>query len=208
MLLWVIIMEYTEKENEIYESFKELISKNDYRPLKFKELCYMYEVDTEEKKATFLEYLNKLCDDVLLIKTKNNRYMLPPKDMLTGTFSSTRRGFGFVTVEGYEEDFFVSAKDSLNAFHGDKVLISVIKGSRGPRKEARIIRILSRNTSELIGVYQQCEGYGFVIPNNKKIADDIYIPKHSASNAVSGSVVIVTLEDFGDDKKSPTGHLF
>lgn len=207
MLLWVIIMEYTEKENEIYESFKELMSKNDYRPLKFKELCYMYEVDTEEKKAAFLDYLNKLCDDVLLIKTKNNRYMLPPKDMLTGTFSSTRRGFGFVTVEGYEEDFFVSAKDSLNAFHGDKVLISVIKGSRGPRKEARIIRILSRNTSELIGVYQQCEGYGFVIPNNKKIADDIYIPKHSASNAVSGSVVIVTLEDFGDDKKSPTGHV-
>lgn len=49
-------MEYTEKENEIYESFKELMSKNDYRPLKFKELCYMYEVDTEEKKAASLDY--------------------------------------------------------------------------------------------------------------------------------------------------------
>ena len=200
-------MEYTEKENEIYESFKEFMSKNDYRPLKFKEICYMFEVDDEEKKEAFLTFLNKLCDDVKLIKTKNNRYMLPPKDMLTGIYSSTRRGFGFVTVEGYDEDFFVSAKDSINAFHGDKVLISINKGARGPRKEARVVRILSRNTSELLGVYQQCDGYGFVIPNNKKIADDIYIPKHSASNAVTGSVVIVEIEDFGDDKKSPTGHI-
>ena len=97
MLLWVIIMEYTEKENEIYESFKELMSKNDYRPLKFKELCYMYEVDTEEKKAAFLEYLNKLCDDVLLIKTKNNRYMLPPKDV--PNFVSNTEGSSFLSTE-------------------------------------------------------------------------------------------------------------
>jgi len=171
-------MEYTDKEIEIYESFREFMSKNDYRPLKFKELCYMYEVNDEEKKEAFLVFLNKLCDDVKLIKTKNNRYMLPPKDMMTGIYSSTRRGFGFVTVEGYDEDFFIPASDSLNAFHGDKVLITAVKGARGPRKEARIVRILSRNTSEIIGVYQQCEGYGFVIPNNKKIADDIYIPKH------------------------------
>ena len=202
-----MLEEYTEKEIEMFEKLREQMSQPDYRPLKFKELCYLYEITTEEEKEAFLEYINRLCDDVKLVKTKNNRYMLPPKGMLVGIYSSTRRGFGFVTVEGYDEDFFIPASDSLNAFHGDKVLISVITKQSGPRKEARITRILSRNIAELIGVYQQCEGYGFVIPNNKKIADDIYIPKHASNNAVTGSIVIVSLTDFGDGKKSPEGSV-
>ena len=189
----------------IYEDMKQKMSEPDYRPLKFKELCYLYDISDEKAKVRFLDYLNILCDDVQLIKTKNNRYMLPPKNMLVGIYSSTRRGFGFVTVDGYDEDFFVSARNSLNAFHGDRVLINVINSQHGPRKEARIERILSRNTSELIGIYQACEGYGFVIPNNKKVADDIYIPRHSSGNAVTGSIVIAELVDYGSNRKSPEG---
>ena len=198
-------IEYTDSELEIYESFKERMSASDYRPLKFKELCSLY--DMEDVKDDFLDYINRLCDDVKLIKTKNNRYMLPPKDMLVGIYSGTSRGFGFVTVEGFDEDFFIPGKETLNAFHGDKVLISTLKHARGPRKEARIIRILSRNTSQLIGVFNQCEGYGFVIPNNKKIADDIYIPGFATGNAVTGSLVIIELTDFGTEKRNPEGKV-
>ncbi|MBP3232884.1 MAG: ribonuclease R [Eubacterium sp.] len=196
---------YSEEFQKIYENMVDIMSANDYRPMKFKELCYLYDINTAEEKDDFLTFINKLCDEVKLIKTKNNRYMLPPKNVLTGIYSSTRKGFGFVTVEGYDEDFFIPAKDNMNAFHGDKVLISVLKGARGPRAEAKILRILSRNTSELIGVYQQCEGYGFVIPNIKKIADDIFIPKGASKGAVTGSVVVVDIKSFGTEKKSPEG---
>ncbi len=194
-------------DDEFFEQLKNVMSASDYRPLRFKELCYLYDVSTEEEKETFLEWLSQLCDDVKLVKTKNNRYMLPPKGMLTGIYSGTRRGFGFVTVEGYDEDFFVAERDSLNAFHGDRVLINVENVQRGPRKEAKITRILSRNTTELIGIYQENEGYGFVIPNNKKIADDIFIRKGSNQGAVTGSLVVVELENFGTSKKSPEGHV-
>lgn len=200
------IIEYTDEELELFEDFKERMSSPNYRPLRFKEMCEVYEVE-DDKKDGFLDFLNRLCDDVKLIKTKNERYMLPPKDMLVGIYSSTRRGFGFVTVEGYDEDFFIPAKDSLNAFHGDKVLISPLNRVTGPRKEARITRILSRNTTELLGVFQSANGYGFVIPNNKKIADDIYIPGHASHNAVTGSLVIVELQDYGTEKKSPEGKV-
>ena len=199
--------EYTEEEMDMYESFKKIMSESDYRPLKFKELCNLYEITKEDKKDEFLGFLNRLTDEVKLIKTKNNRYMLPPANMLVGIYTSTRRGFGFVSVQGEDEDYFVSSKDSSNAFHGDKVLIQILDHNSGPRKEARITRILSRNTTELLGVYQQCDGYGFVIPNNKKIADDIYIPDHGNGNAVTGSLVIVSLESYGDSKKSPEGHI-
>ncbi len=199
--------EYNDKEIEIYDKLNELMSRADYRPMRFKELCVLYEITESDKKEEFLNLLSHFCDDVKLVKTKNDRYMLPPKGMLVGIYSSTRQGFGFVSVEGYEDDFFVSRKDSLNAFHGDKVLITVIPGSNGPKKEAVINRILSRNTERLIGVYQESESFGFVLPNNKKIANDIFIPKGCNMGAVTGSVVIVTLKNYGDKGKSPEGYV-
>ena len=192
---------------ELIERIIEMMSKPDYRPVKFKELCSIFDVASEEEKSEFFEIINSLCDEVKIVKTKNEKYMLPPKGVLAGIYSSTRRGFGFVKVDGYEEEFFVSAHDSLNAFHGDKVLISVSDRISGPKKEARIVRILSRNVTELIGIYQQNDSYGFVIPNNKKIADDIFIPKGAAGNAVTGSLVITEIMDYGDSRKSPTGKI-
>ncbi len=198
--------EYTENEIEIYERLKELMSKNDYRPLRFKDLCALYEITDSGEKEKFLQLLIHLCNDVKLIKTKNDKYMLPSKDMLVGIYSGTKRGFGFVKVEGYEEDFFIPEKESLNAFNGDKVLIRVIPGNSGPRKEGAVTRILSRNTEELIGVYQASDNFGFVIPNDKKIGD-IFISRGESKGAVTGSVVIVSIKDYGSSKKSPEGFI-
>ncbi|MCR5543822.1 MAG: ribonuclease R [Eubacterium sp.] len=193
------------KFENLYENLYKMMSESDYAPLKFKGLCNVLGISNTDEKEELLTQLNKLCDEVKIIKTKNDKYMLPPKGVLVGIYSGTRRGFGFVSVEGEEEDYFVAARDSLNAFHGDKVLINDLKTSSGPKKEAKIVRILSRNISELIGVYQENEGYGFVIPNNKKISDDIFIPKGAGNGAVTGSLVMVSISDYGSDKKSPTG---
>ena len=113
--------EYTEEEMDMYESFKKIMSESDYRPLKFKELCNLYEITKEDKKDEFLGFLNRLTDEVKLIKTKNNRYMLPPANMLVGIYTSTRRGFGFVSVQGEDEDYF----DYVRKLSGDPVARTV-----------------------------------------------------------------------------------
>ncbi|MCR5214853.1 MAG: ribonuclease R [Eubacterium sp.] len=198
--------EYSQSELEIYDNLKELMSKENYRPLRFKDLCVLYEINESDQKDSFLKLLNHFCDDVKIIKTKNDKYMLPPKDLLIGIYSSTRKGFGFVKVEGFDEEFFVPEKESLNAFNGDKVLIKVNPTSNGPKKEASINRILSRNTNEIIGVYEASDNFGFVVPNDKKIGD-IFINKGQSKGAVTGSLVIVSIKDYGSNKKSPEGFV-
>ncbi len=203
-------VEYTEEETafreEMHEKILDHMAEKDYRPARFKELKNFFDIDDEDEDK-FLGLLNEMEDEVSIVKTKNNRYMLPPDNVLVGTYLSTRRGFGFVSVEGYTDDFFIPTKDSLNAFHDDRVLIQVTKRSyaRDMKSEARVVRILNRGITTLIGVYQASDGYGFVIPNNKKIADDIFIPEKASKGAVSGSLVIVELQDYGTGKKSPTG---
>ncbi len=195
-----------EEDDERVRRILNLLSSKEYRPAKFKELCEILNV-ADEDKDIFLEILNRLCDEVKIIKTKNNRYMLTPDHVMTGTYMSTRRGFGFVRVNGEKDDYFVAGRNSLNAFHGDKVLIQASKDQHGPRKEAKIVRVISREISEIIGVFTKSDGYGFVVPNNKKIADDIFVPEKASLGAVTGNIVIVSLVDYGTGKKSPTGKI-
>ena len=183
----------------------DLFGEKDYRPMRYKELCYFLQLTSEEDKQ-LLDSLDDLTEEYKIIKTRNNRFMLTPKDTHVGIFTGNRRGFGFVTVEGYDEDFFIHAKDTANAFEGDKVLIRESgRNSGGSRTEASVIRVLDHGIRSVIGVYDPAENYGFVIPNNKKIANDIFIPKEASNGAVKGSIVIADIKDYGDDRKSPTG---
>lgn len=191
---------------EIKEKVERVLSDPAYKPARFKDLAYLLSVKEEDRDA-FLSLLNQMVAEGQILKTKNNRYMKMPDQVLTGTYLSTKRGFGFVRVEGVPEDFFIPGRDSLNAFHGDRVLIQVNKNQHGPRTEAKVVRILSRETDELIGVYQESEGTGFVIPNNRKIGCDIYVPENARQGAVTGNLVLVSLLDYGSRKKSPTGKI-
>ena len=184
-----------------------IMSSKDYKPMRFKELTYLLGLQSEEDKQELLDILDALTEDFKIIKTRNNRYMLTPKDTHVGIYTGNRKGYGFVTVEGYADDFFIHAKDTANAFEGDRVLIREKNHGQqfGNRTEAAVVRVISHGIANVIGVYEPGNGFGFVIPNNKKIAYDIFIPKEASCGAVKGSIVIADIKDYGDDKKSPSG---
>ena len=192
--------------DKISEELLHLMSDKDYKPAKLKDLILRFEIPDEDK-GKFINLIDELQKEGKIVKTNKDRYMLPQKGLLTGLFHSNKSGFGFVTVEGYDEDFFIASRDTNGAFQGDTVMIKPSSYQRGPRKEAVIERILSRNTDRVIGVYRDNESYGFVVPNDKKIADDIYIPGTASAGAVTGNIVVVTLTSYGDNKKSPEGQI-
>ena len=119
--------EYSEEEmnfrEEMHDKILDLMADRDYKPSRYKEFRHFFDIKPEEEDM-FINLLNDMEDEVSIIKTKNNRYMLPPDNVLVGTYLSTRRGFGFVRVEGYQQDFFISARDSINAFHEDNDYMS------------------------------------------------------------------------------------
>ena len=76
-------------------------------------------------------------------------------------YTGNPKGFGFVTVEGEEEDYFIPESASFSAMHGDKVMIRVVKSPAGRRKEAEVIRIVEHGNSEIVGYFQKNKKYGF-----------------------------------------------
>ena len=179
-----------------------------YVPMKEKELAILMQVAPEEREE-FKSILNELLSEGKLMITRRGKYQKAEANVLTGTFLGNMKGFGFVEVEGAEEDFFVSEKDTLGAFHKDTVEIVPIPSRGGKRKEAKVIRIVAHDITTLVGTYDSVpgKGYGFVIPDNQKLSSDIFVSKENAKGAVSGHKVVVEIMDYGNGRKSPEGRI-
>ncbi len=184
----------------------EFISSTEYKPMKLKEMATILQVPRNEK-SDFREVLEALSADGKIEADNAGKYRVSDNNTKTGTFSGTQRGFGFVIVEGEEDDIFIPENATKGALHNDKVLVSVREGQKGKRKEGEVLRILERSNSTVVGTFEQSKNYGFVIPDNTKFGKDIFIQKEHTKGAVNGHKVVVKLTNFGDKLKNPEGKI-
>ncbi len=184
----------------------ELVADDAYVPMKEKELAAFMQVSREER-AALREVLQALLAEGRLQVNGQGRYSRPDEDKPVGTFIANARGFGFVEVEGREEDFYVPEDKTNGAFHLDKVQVMLLHGQHGKRQEAAVLRILERGTKQVVGTYEQSEHFGFVIPDSSRIGKDIFVPRERSKGAVNGHKVVVELTSYGDETHKPEGRV-
>ncbi|MDD6266464.1 MAG: ribonuclease R [Clostridium sp.] len=200
------------EEKELYlerkEKVKDVIYSPEYKPMKYKELAFLFQL-TEDEKPVLSQILNELTEEGRIVKTPREKYQRLDAGILCGTCTGNNRGFGFVTVEGDDEDYFIPEKACNGALHMDTVLMRVTnaESSAGRRREGEITRILSHGIKELVGTFDPGKGYGFVIPDNQKFNQDIFIPKALTKGAVRGHKVVVQITDYGNKNQKPEGRI-
>ncbi len=184
----------------------DFINSKEYHPLKFKEIANILQVPRDEKQD-LREVLTSLQADGKIDQDTQGRYKLADANTRTGVFSGTQRGFGFVIIEGEDEDIFIPENATKGALHNDKVMVSIKDDRTGKRKEGEIIRILERSSSTIVGTFEKSKNYGFVIPDNQKFGKDIFIQKEHTKGAVNGHKVVVKITDYGGQDKNPEGKV-
>lgn len=128
---------------------------------------------------------------------------------LEGVFERRHNGMHQVKVEGYEETFTVYDGDELQALTGDKVKIKKIGGRRSKSNgmQARVLEVIERVEHRYVGVLQQSGKYNFVIPDNRSLDKDIYIPNERIGKAKNGDKVFVQIERWPQFSKNPIGKI-
>ena len=184
----------------------ELLQDEIYIPMKEKEMAAFLQVSKEDRED-FHELLDELLREGKIDITERGKYVKPVKNMLKGIFISNARGFGFVEIEGMETDLFIPEEYVNGAFHNDTVQVRLLEEKSGKRQEAEVIRILSRGTTQVVGTFQKGKNFGFVVPDNMKLATDIFIPIEWSKGAMDGHKVVVDLTSYGDERKSPEGKV-
>ena len=124
---------------------------------------------------------------------------------ITGVFCANARGFGFISVDGEDADYFVPRSRTAGAFDKDIVEAVVSGRRRGESREAKVVRIIERGNIRVVGLYKKSGTGGFVIPDNEKIPGSIHVSPENKNGAASGQKVLVRIESYGLPKQSPEG---
>lgn len=182
-----------------------LFEEKTYVPMKLKELAVFLDIPKarrEELKAV----LDILLEEGKIGISAKGKYGKARDFARVGIFTGHARGFGFVTVEGQEQDIFIPAEKTAGAMNGDKVQAAETDtGVKGKRPEGVILKVLERANQTVIGYYQKNKSYGFVLPDNQKLTQDIFIPQGKDMGAVTGHKVVAKITDYGGARRKPEG---
>lgn len=187
----------------------DLVESDFYVPMKEKELAVMLQVSKQDR-GELNRILNELLAEGKLSLTKKGKFVKAKHSdkELIGTFISHPKGFGFVEIDGRDEDLYIPENCVNGAFHKDTVKVALLSGKSGKRQEAQVVEILSRGMKQIVGIYDKSnKNFGFVIPDNTKISDDIFVPVERSKGAVSGHKVVCEITDYGKNNRKPEGKI-
>src|SRR3990172_9180301 len=151
------------------------------KPLSFREIVSSMNLSHAEAKA-LKRLLRELVKAGEVVMNRKGLYG-PSEEMnlITGYFDAHRDGYGFVVLEKPgERDVFVPARWTLGSMDNDRVIVRV---ENWQRREGRIVRILERATTRIVGRFELTKTASYVRPKNKAISFDLYIPPQDRGRA-------------------------
>ncbi|MCM0648405.1 ribonuclease R [Clostridium swellfunianum] len=192
----------------IREAVVEFMREKSYKPISIYELAYAMNIEKSDFKM-FQDVIYDMEKDGEIIKTRTEHYGVPEKmGLVVGKLQGHQKGYGFVIPEISEPDVFIPISAMGGAMHGDKVIAKITREeNEGKRREGEIIRIIKRGNKTIIGTYEDSKNFGFVVADDRRIYQDIFIPKAERNGAKTGQVVIVEITEWPDKRRNPEGRV-
>ncbi|GIO32708.1 MULTISPECIES: ribonuclease R [Paenibacillus] len=192
------------------QTILELMQDPDYKPMTYQELEKHFGITDSAEFREFLKMLNKLEQEGRIMMTRSERYGLPERlDFLRGRLQVHAKGFAFLIPEDKEHpDVYIGAHDLSSGMNGDTVLVRITtRGPAGGKLEGEVVKIVNRAVNQVVGVFQGHEAYGFVLPDDKRIVRDIFIPKEAMKGAVDGDKVVVSIVSYPEGRTAAEGEV-
>ncbi|MDU1314834.1 MAG: ribonuclease R [Clostridium septicum] len=178
-----------------------------YRPMDIQELVAVFDINPDEYKP-FKKALKSMEKEGLIVRTKKDKFALPERlGLITGKIQVHQKGFGFLIpeVEG-EKDVFIPSSCMNGAMNNDKVIVQITRDDlNGKKREGEVSEVLERANTKVIGIYEDSRNFGFVVPEDTRLNQDIFISKKDKLNAKNGDVVICEVTKWPEKRRSPEG---
>ncbi len=183
-----------------------------HHPATARELVTVLKIPREERSA-LKRLLRSLVADGEIVEVRGNRYGLADRmDLVVGRLEAHPSGFAFVTperpIEGAKGDIYIAAANLKEALHGDRVVVRIEQHRPDGRVEGRIVRVLERRAQTIVGRYDlDGAGLGFVLPFDRRVNADVYVPRGEAAAASPGDMVTVEITRWPTPSRGPLGRI-
>jgi len=191
----------------IKKALLEFMREEAYRPMDIQELVAVFDINENEYRA-FKKALKTMEKEGLILRTKKDKFALPERlGLVTGTLQAHAKGFGFLIPEKEgEKDVFIPSTYINGAMNGDKILVQITREDKnGKKREGEVVQVLERGNTKIIGVYEDSRNFGFVVAEDTRINQDIFISKRDRNGAKDGDVVVVQITKWPEKRRSPEG---
>ena len=193
--------------DDIKKRIVSFINDDKYKPMTLTEIGIALGLENSQE---VMNVMRELLDEMYVIVTKKDRIISPNQaGIFVGKFISHRKGFGFVESDKEDErDLYIASKDVNGAMHGDRVLAEVTReASGGRRAEGRIINVIKRVKTQIVGTFKPHEHFAFVIPRGNELRTDVYIQEKHFNGAMEDDVVVVEITQWAKEDKKPEGKI-
>ena len=200
------------EQNELQERIVNYMRTAAYKPLTADDLAAAMNL-AQEELALFWTALEELEKTAAVIKTRHERFGVPERmNLVVGRLSMSAKGFGFIIPEVREKetdsDIFVPGVSLGGAMNGDRVVARISPSEiAGRSREGEIIRIVERANEQIVGTFEESRHFGFVTPDDKKIGQDIFIPKGAVHGAKAGMKVVVRITKWPAGRRNAEGEV-
>ena len=175
------------------EEIIELLGK-EKRALSATEICDKLNLNTAGELKKLLDDLRILEEGYTVYRSNKDKYMLfENSHLLKGRLSVNKKGFGFVIVDGKDEDIYIDAKNMNGALNNDLVVVEELKGQNGKKTEGRVVKVLKKENNLIVGEYKIIDGNPHFIPDDKKLRMEIILDNKDLDDLVDGHKIQVSI---------------
>lgn len=192
-----------------------IIKSADYEPMSVSDFQDALGLSSADSFRDLIKILVELEQTGMVTRTKQDRYQKQQQKtnsgLVRGTLSQNKKGFAFLRPDDQEmDDIFIPPTKINRAMDGDVVLVEVRKSRGDFRKgkfEGEVKAIESHSIKQVVGTFSEARHFGFVVPDDKRIMQDIFVPKGQELGAVEGHKVLVQITQYSDGTNSPEGQI-
>ncbi|HAU3587185.1 TPA: ribonuclease R [Legionella pneumophila] len=178
------------------------------RPMSRSKLFDKLDLSSESQQESLGFRLKAMLRDGQIMQDRRGRFCLLQKiNLLRGTVQGHPDGFGFFIPDDGSEDMVLSAKEMRAVMHGDMVLAYQSGLDRRGRPEAKIHEVLEHANTTVVGRFFTDHGVNFVIPDSKRLTQDISIPQEFIGEAKNGQIVLVELIAYPNKRSQAIGRV-
>lgn len=191
------------------EEILAILSKNPQQTFNYKQVAKRLNITDEHNKKLISGILNELSKKSTIQEVYQGKFKskTASRGYITGTVDLTRMGYGFISTEDLDEDVFVSARNLKTALHGDKVKVLLCAKRKGARPEGEVVEIIERSRTTFVGTVEIMPNFAFLIPDNKNMPFDLFIPSAKLNGAKQGQKAVARVTDWNSKSKNPVAEI-
>jgi ribonuclease R len=205
---------YAQREAEKYENpipSRELILQlieHAGKPLRREEIAEAFSLEDEDQLEALRRRLRAMERDGQLLFNRGKKYCLVNnEDLIAGRVIGHADGFGFLKPDDGSDDLFLSPREMNPLLHNDRALVRIAGVDRKGRREGAVVEVLQRNTHQIVGRLYKEDGFTYVVPDNKNIAQTVLIQKGGIGKAKQGQIVVAEITEQPTQLKQPIGRI-